>query len=190
MAEFATRRRAANSGAVCQSVLSGATRTARFVSTLTKPSAPPSARSLPISPRPARPGACGCGFAPRGSNSRCRCIKAATSDGSRRATPPSIKCSPTPSMPALTSMAGVARASCVGRRHRGRSPGGFTSQCLLLVLTQIIHVEVAMLLEPVLVGFDRECSHEPQAAVAIGKDAHDMGAAPDLLVQALQHVGR
>ena len=47
-----------------------------------------------------------------------------------------------------------------------------------------------MLLEPVLVGFDRECPHQPQAAVAIGKDAHDMGASPDLLVQALQHVGR
>ena len=27
-------------------------------------------------------------------------------------------------------------------------------------------------------------------AFAIGKDAHDMGAAPDRLVQSLQHVGR
>ena len=47
-----------------------------------------------------------------------------------------------------------------------------------------------MLLEPVLVGFDRECPHQSQAAVAIGKDAHDKGAAPDLLVQSLQHIGR
>ena len=47
-----------------------------------------------------------------------------------------------------------------------------------------------MLLEPVLVGLDRQCPHQPQAALAIGEDAHDMGAAPDLLVQSLQHVGR
>ena len=47
-----------------------------------------------------------------------------------------------------------------------------------------------MLLEPVLVGLDRQGPHQPQTAFAIGKDAHDMGAAPDLLVQSLQHVGR
>ena len=47
-----------------------------------------------------------------------------------------------------------------------------------------------MLLEPVLVGLDRQCPHQPQAALAIGEDAHDMGASPDLLVQTLQHVGR
>jgi len=91
--------------------LSGARRRARFVFTLMKPSAPPSARSLPNSPRPARPGACGCGSARRGSNSRCGCIKAARSDGSRRATPPSTKCSLTPSTPALTSMAEPATRS-------------------------------------------------------------------------------
>ena len=39
-----------------------------------------------------------------------------------------------------------------------------------------------MLLEPVLVGLDRQCPHQPQAALAIGEDSHDMGAAPDLLV--------
>src|SRR5262249_23421418 len=71
---------------------------------LMKPSTLPLARSLSISPRLARPGACGCGSARRGSNSHYRCIKAARSDGSRRATPPSTTCSPTPSMPALTSM--------------------------------------------------------------------------------------
>ena len=47
-----------------------------------------------------------------------------------------------------------------------------------------------MLLEPVLVGLDCQCAHQPQTAVAIGEDAHDMGAAPDLLVQSLQHVGQ
>jgi len=36
---------------------------------------------------------------------------------------------------------------------------GSTAQRLFLVLAQIVHVEVAMLLEPVLVGFDREGAH-------------------------------
>ncbi len=47
-----------------------------------------------------------------------------------------------------------------------------------------------MLLEPVLVGLDRQCPHQPQAALAVGEDAHNLGAAPDLLVEALQHIGR
>ena len=47
-----------------------------------------------------------------------------------------------------------------------------------------------MLLEPVLVGLDGERSHEPQTTFAIGKGAHDVGTALDLLMEALQHVGR
>jgi len=47
-----------------------------------------------------------------------------------------------------------------------------------------------MLLEPVLVGLDRQRPHQPQATLAIGENAHDMGAAPDLLVEAVQHIGR
>jgi hypothetical protein len=47
-----------------------------------------------------------------------------------------------------------------------------------------------MLLEPVLVGLDGERPHQTQATFAIGEDAHDMGAAPDLLIEALQHIGR
>ena len=50
-------------------------------------------------------------FRSEGPNSRCRCIKAARSDGSRRAIPPSTTCSPTPSTPALTSMAEPATRS-------------------------------------------------------------------------------
>jgi len=46
-----------------------------------------------------------------------------------------------------------------------------------------------MLFEPVLVGLDRKRPHQPQTALGIGEDAHDMGAALDLLVQPLQHVG-
>src|ERR1700719_3814533 len=40
------------------------------------------------------------------------------------------------------------------------------------------------------VGLDGERPHEPQATFAIGEDAHDLGAAPDLLVQPFQHIGR
>ena len=49
------------------------------------------------------------------------------------------------------------------------------------VLVQIIHVEIAMLFEPVLVGLDRKRPHQPKATLAIGEDPHHMGAALDLL---------
>jgi hypothetical protein len=65
-----------------------------------------------------------------------------------------------------------------------------SAAAILFVLAQIVHVQITMLLEPVLVGFDRQRPDQPQATLAIGKDAHDVGAALDLLVQALQHVGR
>src|SRR5262249_10442471 len=90
--------------------------------------------------------------------------------------------------PAEPARSVLDRAS-TGLGWTGRRSGR-TSQCLLLVLAQIIHVEVTMLLEPVLVGLDGERPHQPQTAVAIGKDAHDLGAASDLLVQSLQHIGR
>ena len=41
---------------------------------------------------------------------------------------------------------------------RGRGSGS-TAQHFLFVFAQIVHVEVAMLFEPVLVGLDRERSH-------------------------------
>ena len=47
-----------------------------------------------------------------------------------------------------------------------------------------------MLLEPVLVGLDRRGPHQPQATLPIGEDAHDVGTPLDLLVYALQHIGR
>jgi hypothetical protein len=62
-----------------------------------------------------------------------------------------------------------------------RGSGG-TAQRLLFVLVQIDHVEIAMLLEPVLVGLDRQRPHQPQAALGIGKDAHDVGTALKLLI--------
>jgi hypothetical protein len=47
-----------------------------------------------------------------------------------------------------------------------------------------------MLLQPVLVGFDGARTHQPQAALAIREDGHDMSLTFDLLVETLQHVGR
>jgi hypothetical protein len=75
---------------------------------------------------------------------------------------------------------GLDRASTVPDWSGRRS--GSTAQRLLFVLVQIVHVEVAMLFEPVLVGLDRERSYQPQAALGIGEDPHHMGAALDLLV--------
>lgn len=58
------------------------------------------------------------------------------------------------------------------------------------MLAQIIHVEIAVSLHPVFVGFDSQSSHQPQAAIRIWKDAHDMGPASDFLIETLKHVGR
>jgi hypothetical protein len=46
---------------------------------------------------------------------------------------------------------------------------GRTAQRLRFVFAQIVHVEITMLFEPVLVGFDRECPHQPEATLALGK---------------------
>jgi hypothetical protein len=75
---------------------------------------------------------------------------------------------------------GLDRASTVPD-WRGRGSGS-TAQRLLFVLVQIIHVEIAMLFEPVLVGLDRKRPHQSEATLAIGEDPHHMGAALDLLV--------
>jgi hypothetical protein len=71
------------------------------------------------------------------------------------------------------------RARCQTGERQGSCS---TAQRLLFVLVQIIHVEIAMLFEPVLVGLDRERPHQPKATLAIGEDPHHMGAALDLLV--------
>src|SRR5260370_39159796 len=69
----------------------------------------------------------------------------------------------------------------------GRGSGS-TAQRFFLVLAQIVHVEIAMLLGPVLVGLDGKRPHQPQAALGVGKDPHNTGTAFDLLVEALQYV--
>ena len=75
---------------------------------------------------------------------------------------------------------GLDRASTVPNWRRQGSCN--TAQRLLFVLVQIIHVEIAMLFEPVLVGLNRKRPHQPKATLAIGEDPHHMGAALDLLV--------
>ena len=40
-----------------------------------------------------------------------------------------------------------------------------------------LHVDVAIGLQPILVGFDGQRADQAQAAVGIGEDAHDVGAA-------------
>ncbi len=57
------------------------------------------------------------------------------------------------------------------------------------MFSEIVHVDVAVSLHPVLMGFDGECAHEAQAAFGVGKDTHDIGSAADFLVEALEHVG-
>src|SRR5690554_6889527 len=52
------------------------------------------------------------------------------------------------------------------------------------------HVEIARTLQPVLMGLDRQRPDQSQAAFTAGRDAHHVGAPLQLLVQALQHVGR
>ena len=67
--------------------------------------------------------------------------------------------------PRLSARLGLERASTVP--DLGVRGSGGTAQRLLFVLVQIVHVEIAMLLEPVLVGLDRQCPHQPQAALRI-----------------------
>ena len=55
----------------------------------TRPSSPPFAASSPASPRWDRRDGSGCGSAPKGSSSPCKCTPAPRSAGSRRATRPS-----------------------------------------------------------------------------------------------------
>src|SRR5690606_38137061 len=61
---------------------------------------------------------------------------------------------------------------------------------LALMLLEKVHVQIAASLLPLLVLFGGEGSHQAQAAVGIGEDAYDVGATLDLLVEALEQVGR
>ena len=58
------------------------------------------------------------------------------------------------------------------------------------VFAEQFHVEVAVLVDPLLVDHHREGANQPQAAGLVGEDAHQERAAFDLLVEPLDQVGR
>jgi hypothetical protein len=57
------------------------------------------------------------------------------------------------------------------------------------LLAKRFHVEVTVGFDPVLMDFNCERSNESQGAFLIGENANDMGAAFDLLVESLKHIG-
>src|SRR5664279_5629350 len=63
-------------------------------------------------------------------------------------------------------------------------------QHLLFVLAQVIHVEIAHGLKPVLVHLDGKGAHQPKATVGVRKDPYNVRSPLDLLVETLQHVRR
>ena len=52
-----------------------------------------------------------------------------------------------------------------------------------------LHVEVACAVEPFFMLLGGEGADEAQATRVVGEDAHDVGAAFDLLIEAFEHVG-
>jgi hypothetical protein len=67
--------------------------------------------------------------------------------------------------------------------------GGLQELELFALFAEHFHVEVAVGLDPVLVDLDGESPNEPQRALLVGKNANDMGAALDLLIEPLKHIG-
>ena len=63
------------------------------------------------------------------------------------------------------------------------SLGGLQELELLTLFAKHFHIQVAVGFDPILVDFDRQRPNEPQAALLIRKDADDMGAALDLLIE-------
>ena len=65
---------------------------------------------------------------------------------------------------------------------------GGVGQSEFLVLSEHLHVQVAVLLDPVLVDLHGEGSYKTQATVLIREDPDDERSALYLLVDALKHV--
>ena len=59
----------------------------------------------------------------------------------------------------------------------------------LTLFAEGFHVEVTMGFDPVLVELDGESANESQSTLLVGEDANDMGAALNLLIESLKHVG-
>src|SRR4029077_12847595 len=69
------------------------------------------------------------------------------------------------------------------------SLGGLQELKLLTLFAKHFHIQVAVGFDPILVDFDRQRTNEPQAALLIRKDSDDMGAAFELLIDPLEHIG-
>ena len=67
--------------------------------------------------------------------------------------------------------------------------GGLQQLELFALFAQGFHVEVTVGFDPVLVDLDGEGADEPQRTLLVGKDADDMGAPLDLLIEPLKHIG-
>jgi hypothetical protein len=59
----------------------------------------------------------------------------------------------------------------------GRRQAAKARRASFLVLLETVHVEVAGGFKPVLVHLDGQRPDQPQAALGVGEDAHDMGPA-------------
>jgi hypothetical protein len=64
-----------------------------------------------------------------------------------------------------------------------------TAVWLVIIVWRIRVEERAFADLPFVVGFGQHRSGEAEQGLGVGEDAHDVGAALDLLVQALQRVG-
>ncbi len=71
-----------------------------------------------------------------------------------------------------------------------RRVSGRLAQNLPAVFPPVLHVQVAIVLQPALVGLHRLGPDQPQAADRVGKDPDHPRAPPQLAVEAFQHVGR
>lgn len=79
---------------------------------------------------------------------------------------------------------------CPGQPCRNHHPASPSFRSFFSLFAQRFHVELLHGLNPVLVGFDGQRSHEPQASGRTRKDAYRQRAPLDLPHQALEHVGR
>jgi hypothetical protein len=96
---------------------------------------------------------------------------------------------PIASSPSEASEVGAEGLASIPRGEPELMSGG-RLQPLALLFFEECHVEIAVVLLPALVRLDGEGPDEPQATRLIGKDPRHPCAAPDLLVEALEHVVR
>ena len=57
---------------------------------------------------------------------------------------------------------------------------------VFVLIAEQVHVQVAVFIDPLFVGFDGEGLDQPQAAGFVGEDAYQQCTAFDLLISALE----